>query len=316
MPDPSLSVVVEWDNAHWGELRRCEEMLRRLQAQAREVRGPVELLVAYDDAKVDPALVEGVLGRVLDRDGHDVSAQAFPLTGGDYYALKNAGAERARADVVVLVDSDVIPEPGWLAELVRPLDDPDVQVAVGNTYIEPAGLVGKTFALGWVFPLRDEADAPTSAADTAAIWAGLANNAAFRRDVLARFPFPSVAGTARASGIELERTLRAHGVELVYTPRARVAHPHVWSVADALSEGRDGTFRRAQGLVDDPGIGRSIARFAEVIRSIVAGRRRVGLSAAQLPAAVAVAASYYGLVTVGRVLARLRPGVMATRFKV
>ncbi len=41
-------------------------------------------------------------------------------------AARNAGIERARGDIVVFTDSDAIPQPGWLAALTAPFDDPTV----------------------------------------------------------------------------------------------------------------------------------------------------------------------------------------------
>ena len=54
------------------------------------------------------------------------------------------------------LDSDVVPEPGWLDRLLDALAGPGVEVVAGGTYVEPVGLVGKTFALTWFFPLRGD----------------------------------------------------------------------------------------------------------------------------------------------------------------
>lgn len=44
---------------------------------------------------------------------------------------RNAGLEAARGDVVVFLDDDAVPEPGWLAALAAPFRDPSIK-AVGG----------------------------------------------------------------------------------------------------------------------------------------------------------------------------------------
>lgn len=60
--------------------------------------------------------------------------------------------------MIVFLDSDVIPEEGWLAGLLRAFRNPAVQVVCGGTYISLEGLYSKTVALFWFFPLREEGD--------------------------------------------------------------------------------------------------------------------------------------------------------------
>ena len=48
-------------------------------------------------------------------------------------AARNAGARHASGDVVVLTDSDCIPEPDWIEQLIMGFDSEDV-VAVGGSY--------------------------------------------------------------------------------------------------------------------------------------------------------------------------------------
>lgn len=57
--------------------------------------------------------------------GPPVSAlKVLPTTGKRYYELKNYGATHIRSDVLVFLDSDVIPEDGWLEALLEAIKQP------------------------------------------------------------------------------------------------------------------------------------------------------------------------------------------------
>ena len=59
------------------------------------------------------------------------------------HRARQKGVELARGEFVVCTDADCIPQRGWLAEIVRPLEaDPDVQVVGGGIEkVEPASWV-------------------------------------------------------------------------------------------------------------------------------------------------------------------------------
>ena len=112
---------------------------------------------------------------------------------------KNIGAARARGEVIVFLDSDVIPEEGWLASLLQALSNLDVGVVGGNTYIAHEDLNGKAFALFWFFPLREA---------RGGLWRDphfFANNVAFRAEVFRAHSFPPL-GTFRGQCIALGGT--------------------------------------------------------------------------------------------------------------
>jgi hypothetical protein len=109
---------------------------------------PVELLVCFDGTGVDESRLAAELSAELEG-SKALARRLIPVDGGEYYELKNAGARKAIGDVIVFLDSDVIPEPGWLARLIEPFADEDVGVVAGNSYLDPQGFYGKTFALAW-----------------------------------------------------------------------------------------------------------------------------------------------------------------------
>ncbi len=106
------------------------------------------------------------------------------LPDGRYYELKNAGITAARGALIVLLDSDVIPENDWLVKLLRPFSEPATIAVTGHTFLSYGDLVSRTFALMWVFPLREH---DQRALDRRPL---VANNCAFRSKWLKDNLFP------------------------------------------------------------------------------------------------------------------------------
>ena len=300
---PDVSIVVELDNLRLGGAERARRMVQRLTTDLEQVESRVELVVAFDEDDVGADEARALFGAV---DVRLVSARGM-----SYYRLKNLAAEQASGDLLVFVDSDVIPEPGWLPELLRSFDDADVKVVGGNAYIEPAGIWGKTFALAWFFPLRAHEPALVRRETF------FANNVAFRREVFERFPFPEAPGTARGACVRLGWSLRDHGIAIYRNESAQVSHPAPAgprrALVRALAQGRDraALSRDSQGRehLFPPRLARRVAR------SLVLERRRVGLSLAELPVAAAIAGLYYAVAVGAACATVVRPRFMEQRFR-
>ena len=239
-----------------------------------------------------------------------------------YCELKNEGAKRASGDIVVFLDSDVIPEPDWLDQLVRSFLDPGVQVVGGTSYIEPVSLYTRAFALTWFFPLRT----PDGPLQTTPYF--VANNVAGRREFLARYPFPDDP-RFRGQGSTLADTLAAEGIPIYENPNARVSHPPPNGVSHfvhrALCEGHDLIIKeRLRGRSAPVSLGRNVRlsywalrkMAAEIRESIWSQRERVGLSAAAAPFAFGIALLYYTTRAVGEILTRIDPGIVRRPFPV
>jgi cellulose synthase/poly-beta-1,6-N-acetylglucosamine synthase-like glycosyltransferase len=117
-------------------------LLAQLDAQAGDVGARVDVTVCYNDDEVDGHELEHLLQRHL-----TIQWKLAAARGCEYYELKTRAASLSKGDPVAFVDSDVIPEPEWLAELLACFDDPAVEVACGSTFIDPESLSGKAFAL-------------------------------------------------------------------------------------------------------------------------------------------------------------------------
>jgi Glycosyl transferase family 2 len=156
-------------------------MLRRVLA---ELGQPAEILLVFDARAIDEVRVKDVAAELTEGARGAVDVVAVPTDGLRYYQLKNEGIRRSRGDILLFVDSDVIPDDGWLRTLIGSFRDPAIQVVMANPYVEADSLYGKAFALAWYFPSRPPGDRPTPTTHS------FANSIAFRRETIQRHPFP------------------------------------------------------------------------------------------------------------------------------
>lgn len=315
----SLSIIVEWENARLAEAARPLAMLRELARQLDELaaRAPcqVELLLLHDPRAVEAAGIEALLDRVRPRAAWAATVRLLASADRTYYQQKNLGVGQTSGEIVLFVDSDVVPEAGWLERLLTCLDDPRAAVACGSTYIEPAGLYDRAMALVWLFPLRPAVERVEE------VKAFYANNAAFRRAVIEANPFPDLP-TFRGQCRLLSQRLREQGFTILRHTGARVSHPPPNGVRHfvnrAVCEGHDEALRdRARGRGT---VGCGVREFGRRLRyaagRIAAEGRTVGLSPPGALAAFGTAFAYYGLKLGGRVLTALDPAIVRRRFSI
>jgi cellulose synthase/poly-beta-1,6-N-acetylglucosamine synthase-like glycosyltransferase len=81
-----------------------------------------------------------------------IQLRIIPASGLHYYDLKNFGAKHSKGELIIFLDSDVIPENGWLIGLLESFQRPDVLVVGGNTYMTEGSLYEKSLALLYFFP--------------------------------------------------------------------------------------------------------------------------------------------------------------------
>jgi GT2 family glycosyltransferase len=113
-------------------LDRCDRLLRLLGALRRqEVSEPFEVVIA-DDGSTD-GTVHAAMEAALDM---PFAVRVIPWTTRTGAGpARNRGWHTSTGDYVVFVDDDCVPAPGWLAAMVRALDDADV--VVGRTKPPP-----------------------------------------------------------------------------------------------------------------------------------------------------------------------------------
>lgn len=318
---PRVSIVVEWENALLSAGDRSVAMLREVRRQVKalaarasapgpgEAAPPLELLLVYDREAFDEAALNALLGHHLGPTGDVLRWRVLPTRDSGYYRNKDFGARSASGDIIVFLDSDVIPEPVWLEQILSGLEVPGVQIAAGSAYIDPAGLVGKVFALTWFFPLRSE-NGPLRAVNHF-----FASNLAMRRELYLRYPFTDLEGTSRGACIVLAAKLAQANIVVYQNPQARVSHPAPNGFAHiskrALAQGRDRLYRErhygSRWSASWPAAcARALRHCAGSAWKVCANFREVGLSPLLIPPAIAVAWYYYLLYWAGETLSRLR----------
>ncbi|MBM4012262.1 MAG: glycosyltransferase family 2 protein [Planctomycetes bacterium] len=313
--DYLASIVIEWENIQLAEADRCAAMLGELARQieafpaAATVAGrDFEIIVIFDDRKIAESDVRGFVASCMPRPPARAEMRFVGGRGRSYYEQKNLGAESARGRYVVFLDSDVIPEPGWLERLLDSFADPRVEVVCGNCFLDTGDLVSKSVALAWFFPLRDGREV------LARQESFFANNVAFRREVAAGYPFEPLAGSSRGACRLLARRLVDDGRGLFVNTAARVSHPapnglrHL--VLRGLAQGRDNLLfnRTIGGGGAWESVLRSMRMQLRAWKRIVRHRRTVGLGILAVPAALMVATSYYACYAIGDAATRIAPG--------
>jgi hypothetical protein len=295
---PSLSLVIEWENANRIGVERARRMLAALHEQLREVgapgRGEHEVFLLFPEDDVSDAELRPIVEEVAPIDSWPARFRLVPSTAGGYYEQKNAGAALTSGDILIFLDSDVVPQPGWLAGLIDGLQRSNASVVCGNTFVEYDGVYSAAVALSWFFPLRSEEEGlkPTHFF--------YANNVAFRRDVFMKHQFPETGqfrGQCSALAVNLERD----GHQIVMNGASRVAHPPPEGLKHyavrALWNGHDDFISmRNAGNASFLGGSKKIARDLRwTLQTIKRDHPKVGFGLAGAAVAGSLAAVYCGL---------------------
>ena len=307
------SIIIEWYNMTHAQLERPRRMLAALKAQARAMRSNFELIIAHRGDERAVTQVCELLNQLDPSDEFAIRITTVP--GGTYCELKNAGAAAASCEIVIFLDCDVIPEPGWLTAMLGAFDKPDVYAAVGNTYTDYSDgrAYSKAMALAWMFPLRQADDRLDVSR-----WF-YANNAAFRRAIFLERRFPITPGLIHYPAQLLVERLERDGITLWHVGGARVSHPppngarHF--VNRALAAGR------ARAFSETISSRSALAYVGADLRSIVWYGKRVATAGGsvdlgwwQVPAAITYATSYHLLVLGGYLFTLAAPKLMRHRF--
>jgi len=263
----------------------------------------IERIVVLDDKVATADAIE------LRRRYPSVKLIVSPVS--NYFAAKNAGAAASAGEIIALIDSDCVPEPGWLEALLAPFECGVAAVGGRSRY------TGSSW-LEWTFSIPDFAY--ILAEDDGSASGFNLHNVAFRREVLLAHPLD--ARIPRDGGCYLLfHQLRAEGARVLNEPRAVVEHGldfhGLGFVRKHFNRGYDGAmvyrlddravlrgtrlFRRLGAVALVAITGR---RIVVDWRRMVRYRRQIGIPVVALP--------YFGTVTVGTRLIELIGGLLAT----
>ena len=236
---PTYSVVLEMENSIFVD---WDEFGIGLRALAREIAasptpGPSrpKVVVSHGGPDTNKATLQENIGAKAPELARVADLAFASCPGGRYYDLKNNGIALTEGDVLVYMDSDTAPGPGWLTGLLEPFRYAGTVCVNGRTHLLYDDFLSRTFALIWFFPMaRDDEKFALKRAINA-------NNVAFRRSWIANHPFPQHKGF-KVSCTLLMHQLRREGHEIIHVD-ARAYHypPRGWRFFcwRALVTGRD-----------------------------------------------------------------------------
>jgi hypothetical protein len=317
-----IAVIVEWDNARLSEVDRAREMLRRLQAQAvsvaRTSNARFDLILVVDPDAIAREVPETVLAECISADIWPGGISLIEAPGNNYYDQKNIGVQHTDADIVVLIDSDVVPDEGWLGQLLDALGSPGVDVVSGETYLATDTYYDRLLASFWLFDVKRP---PRPVYEVTNFYA---NNVAFRGDIIRRFPFPT-ADTYRGQCTTLAKTLRAAGIKLYRAGGAMVSHPPPSGlshfVTRAICHGHDITMsnkRKSIGWLKASPLGAALRYIRDVAATPgrIVQRRHVIRSVTAGILAFGLAVVYATIKFFGEILTFISPRFVRSRFSI
>lgn len=319
-----VSVIIEWENAKLSDLGRAERMLAQLGTQMAEAARKrdlrAELLLLYDSDAVDPVIPRTAIAAQIDAAAWPGTIRLVPAPGKRYYEQKNKGAQLASGEILVFLDSDVVPEEGWLEGLLAALDDPNVGIVGGETYHATETLHDKLFAAFWIFPPKR----PSRGVYPYKTF--YANNLAVRREIFLANLYPD-APAYRGQCSALAKSMRDQGIPIYRQGDARVSHPPpegAWTfVVRALCQGHDVVYWKGQRRFGAPlstnpvaSLLRLMRRLGEVLVRVATRARAVELGPLGALAAIGVGFAFYTCKFAGEVVSFFAPGAIRNNLSV
>jgi mycofactocin system glycosyltransferase len=192
---------------------RLDRLLGALRADSATSNLPV---LVVDDGSRDPSALADVAAR------HDVRLLTHPSNKGPA-AARNTGLRQARTSYVAFVDSDVVPEPGWLATLLAQFADPVLALAAPRVTALPVAAPG-------CLDRYEELNSPLDmgAAEGPVVPVSALSYVPSATIVVRRTAVGAGFDEAMRVGEDVDLCMRLHeaGWRVRYVPSARVGHQH------------------------------------------------------------------------------------------
>jgi len=294
-----FSILIEWENVLLSGNSRANIMLSRVIEQANKIEECIELIISANTHQ--PSLLHRP--RNLQP---QINWKLLINPECHYYELKNKAASVAKGEIIIFVDSDVIPDSQWLTNILQGFEDPSVMVSCGKAWIDHDSLYSKAFALFWFFPLKDKIGL-IEKPKLQKVNHFFANNVAFNKDLFLKYGFISDEKASRGGCLFLAEKLMEDNIDIIMCEEALVAHPPpqpgAHFVMRALAQGRD-KILRSRNFKKNIGFSlyRLVQNSCKASVKIVLRHRHVELPLIQAPAAIVLALTYYALYFIGEVL--------------
>lgn len=319
---PSISFIVEWENAKLSELDRAKRMLEVISGQASRLGmprdGKHEILVLFDSANINEADLVQFVSEAIDP-AADMDLRFEEGGDREYYDQKNFGATLARGDWLVFIDSDVVPEENWLHDLTMARRNSNAVLIGGETYVSHKTIFERAFGSFWFFPRRYEGEG-TYSSDRF-----FANNFIVERQTFIDNPFPESV-LVRGQCWLLAKQILAQGQTIEICRSARVEHPapngglHFFK--RALIQGHDNWVMDRELSAHDAHhvsmrpLGRLRLDLRSAFRSINEKDELLKLNFVGRSVARLLAITYYGLSAMGQKVAPIFPTRFRSLFRV
>ena len=309
---PAVTILLEWENAMDVEAAWVHRAMQALEAELErclpQMQAPPRVMYLYDQSTVNAQDISDTIAKVVPRLPEVCALELVPTPGLTYYQLKNYGVQRTKTDLVVMLDSDAAPQPGWLPGLLKPFEDSEVMAVGGFTVLGHHNLLSRMLALTWIFHLPSERGITTQRQKINA------NSCAFRTAFFQANPWPELPAFKKQCGFWL-RDIDRRGIKWVRTVGAMTVHaPHpglrfmVWR---AWTSGRDRDFQ-AYHTVSPWRLGRLgyavyfwLKKCWRSTYRIVTKGHEVHLPVWHMPAALCLAYGYYTILFAGQLASAL-----------
>jgi len=318
-----VGVIVEWDNARLSDVDRARLMLERLTTQAREIADKsnttFDLFLIYDPDEIPEEVPTTVANESIDRAKWPGRVDIVRAPELSYYAQKNFGVSLTDAEHIIFIDSDVVPDSNWLAQLLDALKSSDVDVVGGETYLTTETFYERLCAAFWNFDVQRAGSGIYEAKNF------YANNVALKRRVVTQFPFRE-AETYRGQCAMLAKELRANGIKLWRIRSATVSHPPPEGFSHfinrAVCQGHDALIldktvkKSAIGGSPVGSVYRFVRSVAKAPKRIWSRRKEANLGLVGMVSAFGLSTAYSGLMLFGELAAFVSPKFVRNNFSI